>query len=79
MDLTSVKGSELTWLWCRGRKLLVFSVGIEVNSVGVSRHRNRLDIRVGIEIDLVSVVESNLLCFSYSGSTLTWFHCWDRN
>ena len=39
-----------------GLKRLVFSVCIEIYSVFVSGHRNRLDARVGIEIDFISVI-----------------------
>ena len=39
---------------------MVFSVWIEINSVFVSGHRNRIDIRVGIEIDLISRMGSKL-------------------
>ena len=41
------------------------SVRIEINSVFVSGHRNRLDIRVGIEVDLISLMRPKL----------TWFWC----
>ena len=52
MDLVSVWRSKLS----------CFSVWIEINSVFVSGHRNRLDIKVGIESDLVSDgVEINLV------------------
>ena len=42
-----------------------FSVWNEKNSILVLEYRNRLDIRVGIEIDLISVM----------GSKLTWRLC----
>ena len=40
-------------------KITCFNVYIETNSVFVSKHRNRLDIRVGIEIDLIPVMGRN--------------------
>ena len=39
-------------------KMTGFSVIIEINWVFVSGHRNRHDVRVGIEIDLISVMGS---------------------
>ena len=54
---------ESTWCWYGGRKWLDFSLWIEINSAFVSEHRIRLDIRQGIEIDLISVKGSNLTCF----------------
>ena len=50
IGLTSVKGSELTWFLRGGRKILGFSVWIEINLVFVWRHRNWLDVRMGIEL-----------------------------
>ena len=35
--------------------LFIFNVWVEMNSVFVPGHRNRLDTRVGIEIDLILV------------------------
>ena len=49
-----------------------FSVWVEINSVFVSE-RNRLDIGVGIKIDLILVIRSKLTCFLCGGSKLTWF------
>ena len=69
IDSISVQGSELNLFLLCCRKWLVFSVWIEINSVFVSGHRNRLDIGLGIGIDLVSVM----------GSILTCFLCGDRN
>ena len=46
-------------------KMTCSSVLIEINSALVSGHQNRLDIRVGIENDLISVM----------GSKLAWFLC----
>ena len=40
MDLISVSGSELTSFLCGGRKIVGFSVWIEVKLVFVSEHRN---------------------------------------
>ena len=40
-------------------KITCFNVYIEIKSVFVSKHRNRLDIRVGIEIDLIPVMGRN--------------------
>ena len=79
IDSISVQGSELNLFLLCCRKWLVFSVWIEINSVFfVSGHRNRLDIRVGIEIGLFSVMQSTLTWFLCAGSKLTWFQCGDR-
>ena len=64
-------GSALDWVLCSGRKRVVHSVRIEINCVLVSGHRNRLDIRVGIKIDLISVMRSKLTWFLCAGSNLT--------
>ena len=45
----------------------------------VSGHRNRLDIRAGIEIDLISVIGSILSWFLLWGSKLTLFWCGCRH
>ena len=50
IDLFFVRGSELPWFLCGGRKLLGFSVWIEFDLVYVG----------GIEIDLISVQGSKL-------------------
>ena len=55
------------------------SVRIEINSVFVSGHRNRLHIRVGIGIDLISVMGSKLPWLFCAGSKVTLFNCEDRN
>ena len=60
--------NDLISVWCIGidlvfvqrSKIICFSVRIEINRVFVSGDRNRLDIRVGIEIDLISVFGSEL-------------------
>ena len=44
---------------CGRRKLFVSGVWIEINSVFASGHRDGLDTRVGIQIDLISVMGSN--------------------
>ena len=69
----------MTWFFRGGRKSLVFCVWIEINSIFVSGHRNRLDIKVGIEIDWISVMGSRLTWFLCAGSKLTWFFCGNRN
>ena len=69
----------MAWSSSGGRKWIVSSEWTEINSVFVSRHRNRLDIRVGIEIDLISVMGSKSSCFLCGGSSLTWFQFRDRN
>ena len=56
-------------------KWLVFSVWIEINTAFVSGHRNRLDIRMGIEIDLISVMGSKLTWFLCGWPKMTWFQC----
>ena len=43
-----------------------------MNSDFVSGHRDRLDIRVEIEVELISVMGLKLALFSCSGSELTW-------
>ena len=48
---------------CGDTNLLVFGVRIEMDSVFVSGHRNRLGIRVETEINLISVIGSQLACF----------------
>ena len=48
--LISASGSEVTWFLCGGRKTHGFSVWIEMNLVFVSRHRNGLEFRLGIEL-----------------------------
>ena len=40
--------------------------------------RNRLDIRVGIVIDFISVMKPKLFCFLCAGSRFTWFQHRDR-
>ena len=52
-----------------------FSVWIEMNSVFVSGHRNRVDVRVGIEIYMMSVMGSKLTCFLFAGLELIDFVC----
>ena len=42
----------------------------------MSGHRNRLDIRMGIKIDLISVVGSKFTWFLCAESKLTWFLEW---
>ena len=54
IDLFFVRGSELPWFLCGGRKLLGFSVWIEFDLVYVG-DRTGLDFRLGIEIDMVLV------------------------
>ena len=79
--------NDLDVVWdfmCTGRKLL--GVGIESDLIFVrviridliSGDRNWLDFRVGMGIDLISVLGSKLTSF-LCGSKLTWFKCWDRN
>ena len=47
-----------------------FGVWIEINSNVVSGHRNQLYITMGIEIDLISVMESKLTWRLCAGSKL---------
>ena len=58
---------------CRGRHRLVLSTWIDINSVFVSEHRNRLGIRVGIEINLISVAECKLPCLCVRDRNLPGF------
>ena len=55
-DLISVWWINIDLVLCSGQKFLIFSVRIEIKWVFVSRHRNELDIRVGIKIDMISVM-----------------------
>ena len=71
-------GSALIWFLGSGRKRLVFSVRIEINWGFVAGHRNRLDIRVEIKINLISVMGSKLTWFLCAESRLTWFWRRDR-
>ena len=64
---------------CGGRKGLLLSLLIEIKSVFVSGHRNHFDIRVGIEIDLISMMGSKSTWFLCAGSKLTWLWRGDRN
>ena len=66
-------GLASVWVYCSGRKWLVFRVRFESNWVFVSGHRNRLDSRIGIEIDLISVMGSKINWFQRTGTKLTWF------
>ena len=63
LDLISVQTSELPWGSCGGRKGLGCSVCIAINLDFVSRHQNWVELRVGIEIDLISVARQNLVIF----------------
>ena len=59
---------------CGGRKWLVFSVWIEINSVFVSGHRNWLDIRDRNGLDFSDGVEINL--FFVCGIEIDLFLVW---
>ena len=52
IDLFFVRGSELPWFLCGGRKLLGFSVWMEFDLVYVG-DRNRFGLSVPIEMNLV--------------------------
>ena len=43
-----------------------------MNLVFLSGHRNRLDIRVGIKIDVILVMGSKYILVFVGGSKLTW-------
>ena len=58
-------------------EMIGFCVWIEI--VFEPGHLNWFDIRVGIEIDLMSVLRSKLTFFLCGGSKLTWFYYGDRN
>ena len=60
-------GSAFTWFLWSGRQRLVFSVRIEINWFFLLGHRNRLDTRVEIKIDLISVMGSKLTRFYVRG------------
>ena len=66
-------GSALIWSLSSGRRWLALSVRIEITWVFVSGHRNRLDSRVGIKIDLISMMELKFTWFLCAGSKLTCF------
>ena len=71
IGLFYVRGSELTWFLCGGRKWLGFSVSIEIDLAYVGG-RTRLDVSAGIEINLVLVCVRNQLGFSVCSKS-TWF------
>ena len=73
LDLISVYGSELTWFYCVGQKIIGFSVGIEIKFFLVSRHQNWLDFIVEIEIHLTSVQGSELTRFLRGGRKVLGF------
>ena len=77
-DIFQCGGSALIRFLFRGRKWLVLSVRIEIYWVFVSWHRNRFDIKVGIETDLISVMGSKLTWFLCTASKLTWLKRRDR-
>ena len=56
-------GVGIDLVLCGSPKWLVLGVCSETYSVFASGHRNQLDIRVGIEIDFISVMGRNELCF----------------
>ena len=71
IDLLFVRGSKFTSFLCAGRNYLVPMYGSKLThsycgsklARSVSKHRYRLDIRVGIKVDLISVMGSNWLGF----------------
>ena len=65
--------SALICFLCRGRKPLGFCVSIENNWLIVSGHRNRLDTRLGIKIDLISVMGSKFALLLCAGSKFSLF------
>ena len=82
-------GSNSTWFQRWDRNWLGFYVGIEddlflvsaskFTEFFVSRHQHCLEFRVGIEIDLISVVRPNYLYFSCGESNFTRFLCgWSK-
>ena len=76
--------SKLTWFQCRDRNWLVSFVAVENDLILVPRskltrffvsgHRNRLDIRMGIEMELISVVSLNKLDFGVRDRNLLHFN-----
>ena len=66
IDFDFIVGIDLVFVW--RSKWLVFSIWIENSSVFVWGHRSRLDIRVDVEIDLISGMESKLPWFLCAGS-----------
>ena len=68
IDMVFVRGSKLTSFLCAGRKLLGFSLLIEIDLV----------LSVGIEVDLDFVCGPKITCF-YCGDRLTCFLCgWSK-
>ena len=63
LDLISGWGSELTWLWCGGRKGLGFSLEIKIDCFFVRGWD--FFVFVGAENDLVSVFRSKLNLFMW--------------
>ena len=53
-------------------------VSVKINSVLVLTHPNQLDIRAGIEIEVISVMCSKLCWFLCWGSKLIFLLCSDR-
>ena len=77
-DFISVWIDVYLFLCCR-RRWLGFSVRIAINRLFRSGLRNRLDIRVGIEIDLIQVMGSKLTGFcvrNQNRSGLVWGSNW---
>ena len=58
---------------CRGRKRLDLESTSKLAVFFVSGHRNRLDVRVGIKIDLISAMGSTFAWFLRVRSKLAWF------
>ena len=76
--LVFVSRSRLTWFLCRGSIDLVFGWVVEID----------MFFRAGIRVDLIFVLGSKKTWFQsvdgnwiglFGGSTLTPFHCRDRN
>ena len=73
MTLFQCGGSALICFLCNGRKRPVFIVRIDISWVFESGDWNRLDIGVGIKIDLISVMGPKLNLGLCAGSKLRWF------
>ena len=71
VELTSVLGSKSTWFLYRGRKLLVFSVGIEIGFSFVRGSKFFVFVLSGLEIHCYSVSTEIDMFFLWGRSKLT--------
>ena len=62
---------DLVFVW-QSKMTCFFRVWVEIDGGFMLWHRSRVDIRVGIDIDLISMVGSKFTWFLYAVSKLTW-------